>query len=134
MSRTGTWELLGQLLSAGAAFFDLAYIAPQLATIGGVFRGTLVFSTTPAAAVGLAGLGFSSLASFVGVVLGQLRESDDIGAALMSWVAFAVLVVGGVGFYSLTTSSVVVLLIGGASGVLSALGVLIISQRRRSLF
>ena len=133
MTRTATWEVIGQLLSAGAAVFALAYAAPELATIGGILRGEIVFSTTPAGAVGAAGLAFTSMASFVGGVLGPLREpKDNIGAALMFWIDFAVLVVGGAVFYALSTSSVVVLLIGGASGILTALGLLIITQRQRS--
>ena len=82
--------------------------------------------------VGLAGLAFSSLGSFVGILLGELRQPEDnIGAALLFWVDFAVLVIGGIAFYALSLSSVVVLLIGGASAVITGLGLLIILHRQR---
>jgi hypothetical protein len=130
--KTETWEALGQLLTAGAAIFGLAYAAPELASISGVLRGAIVFSTAPAGAVGLAGLAFSFVGSFMGMLLGELRQPDgNIGAALLFWVDFAVLVIGGIAFYALSLSSVVVLLIGGASGVLTGLGLLTILQRQR---
>jgi hypothetical protein len=130
--KTETWEALGQLLTAGAAIFGLAYTAPELASISGVLRGAIIFSATPAGALGLAGLAFSSLGSFVGILLGGLRQPDgNIGAALLFWVDFAILVIGGVAFYALSVSSMVVLLIGGTSAVLTALGLLIIIQRQR---
>jgi hypothetical protein len=132
MPKTETWEALGQLLAAGAALFGLTYAAPELASISGILRGAIIFSTTPAGAVGLAGLTFTSLGSFVGLILGQLRQPDDnIGAALLFWVDFGVLVVGGIAFYAMTLSSIVVLLIGGTSAVLTGLGLLIIIQRQR---
>jgi hypothetical protein len=130
--KTQTWEALGQLLTAGAAIFGLIYTTPGLASISGVLRGAIIFSTTPAGALGSAGLAFSSLGSFVGILLGELRQpNDNIGAALLFWVDFAVLVIGAVAFYSLSFSSMVVLLIGGASAVLTAMGLLIIIQRQR---
>ena len=132
MPKTETWEALGQLLTAGAAIFGLIYAAPELASISGVLRGDIIFSTTALGAVGLAGLAFSSLGSFVGILLGELRQPEDnIGAALLFWVDFAVLVIGGIAFYALSLSSVVVLLIGGTSAVLTGLGLLIILHRQR---
>jgi hypothetical protein len=132
MPKTGIWEALGQLLTAGAAIFGLVYAAPEVASFSGILRGAIVFSTSPTGAVGLAGLTFSSLGSFVGLILGQLRQPDEnVGASLLFWADFGVLVVGGVAFYALSLSSVVVLLIGGTSAVLTALGLLVIIQRQR---
>ena len=133
MPKTEAWEALGGLLVAATAFFDLAYVAPGMATLGATFRGVIVFSTTPAGAVGLAGLAYSALGGFVGVVLGQVRgPGENVGAALLMWIDFAVLVVGGAAFYALSPSSTVVLLIGGMSGALTTIATMVVVQRRRA--
>jgi len=132
MPKTETWEVLGGLLLAGAAFFDLAYIAPAVTKLSPTFGGVIFSATSPVGAAGLAGMAYSAFGGFVGVVLGQVRGTDDnIGAALLFWVDFAVLVVGGVASYLVSPSPTVMLLIGGMSGVLTTLGLLAILQRSR---
>lgn len=124
------WEVLGELLSAAAALFGLAYAAPSLASLSASFRGLVLFSTTPAGALGLAGLVYTGLGSFVAVVLGQVKHPDEsIGASLLFWIDFIALAVGDVVFYALQPSDAAVALIGGVSAVLATLGILVIVQR-----
>lgn len=125
----GVSEFLGQVLTAAAALFALAYEAP-IVSFAVTFRGAVSFGPTPEAALGIAGLSVAALGSFVGITIGQVkRPGDNIGAALLFWVNFLVLLVGDVLFYVLQPSDAVTLLIGGVSGTLTALGLLIIVQR-----
>lgn len=133
LPKTESWEVLGGLLISAAALFDLVYAAPGVATLIATFGGVRLSAASPAGAVGLAGLAYSALVGFVCVVLGQVRGPDDnVGAALLFWIDFVVLVIGGIAFYALSFSSTVVLLIGGMSGVLTTLGTLVILHRRRA--
>lgn len=130
MSSGQTWEALGQLLTALTALTGLAYAAPGLVTLSASFRGVVLFSATPASALGLAFLLYSGVGSFAALVLGQVRRSDgSIGAALLFWIGFVALALGDALFYALQPSEALVLLIGGASAVLVTLGTLVIVQR-----
>ena len=130
MPKTGEWELLGQLLGAGAAFFGLVYESPNIFALAPTFRGVVIFSPSPEGAVGLAGLALAGLGSFVGIVLGQLRQADgDIGASLLFWVNFVVLLLGDAIFYALQPGAAVVMLVGLASAVLTSIGLTVTLQR-----
>ncbi|MDG6957711.1 MAG: hypothetical protein JRN13_06650 [Nitrososphaerota archaeon] len=130
MPRVGAWESLGQLLSAGAAFFGLFYESPRLAALAFTLRGVVATSPSPEGAVGLAGLSVAGLGSFVGIVIGQLRQPDgNVGVSLLFWMGFVVLVLGDALFYALQPASVVVMLVGLISAALTGAGLMVALQR-----
>ncbi|MDG6982635.1 MAG: hypothetical protein JRM74_04185 [Nitrososphaerota archaeon] len=130
MPRVGAWESLGQLLSAGAAFFGLFYESPRLAALAFTLRGVVAASPSPEGAVGLAGLSVAGLGSFVGIVIGQLRQPDgNVGVSLLFWMGFVVLVLGDALFYALQPASVVVMLVGLISAALTGAGLMVALQR-----
>ena len=130
MPRVGAWESLGQLLSAGAAFFGLFYESPRLAALAFTLRGVVAASPSPEGAVGLAGLSVAGLGSFVGIVIGQLRQPDgNVGVSLLFWMDFVVLVLGDALFYALQPASVVVMLVGLISAALTGAGLMVALQR-----
>ncbi|MDG6987289.1 MAG: hypothetical protein JRN71_05950, partial [Nitrososphaerota archaeon] len=80
--------------------------------------------------VGLAGLSVAGLGSFVGIVIGQLRQPDgNVGVSLLFWMGFVVLVLGDALFYALQPASVVVMLVGLISAALTGAGLMVALQR-----
>jgi len=86
---------LGLLLALGASAFGLIYVTPDLASLTLGLHPTLTFSIGADAALGLAGLALTALGSLAAIVISQLKPSgDDIGATLLVWTNFIVLVLG----------------------------------------
>jgi hypothetical protein len=126
----GGWLLLGQLLTAGGSFFGLIYAAPSLATLGGIFRGGIVISLGPAAALGLAGLALTGLGSFAAIIVSQPWSPDgNVGALLIFWTDFIVNLLGDALFYLVQPTASAVLLVGLSSAFLTTLGLFVIVQR-----
>ena len=130
MPKVGAWESLGQLLSAGAAFFGLVYESPRLVVLVLTLRGVVASSPSPEGAAGLAGLSVAGLGAFVGIVVGQLKQPDgDVGVSLLFWMDFIVLVLGDALFYALQPAAVVVMLVGLISAALTGVGLMVALQR-----
>jgi len=129
LPRLELWELLGQLFSAGGSAFGLIYGATALSAMRLTLRGP-IFTISPEASLGLAGLALTGLGSFAAIVVGQLRPPEgNVGALLLFWTDFAVLVLGDVVFYVLEPSATTVLMVGLLSAALTAVGLLVIVRR-----
>lgn len=127
-----TSELLGQVLTAGAALFGIAYEFPLSANPAVTFGGVVFLGSNAGGALGIAGLSVAVLGSFAGIILGQLRPPDrSRGASLLFWTNFAVLLFGGILFYAVQPPVVIVALIGVLSAFLTTLGLVVIVRRPR---
>lgn len=132
MIQTHRWELLGLLLTLGASAFGLIYVTPDLASLTLGLHPTLTFSIGADAALGLAGLAMTALGSLAAIVISQLKPSgDDIGATLLVWTNFTVLVLGDVLFYA-GYSEGPDLLVGLVSAALTVAVLMVISGRGRA--
>ena len=130
--QTQRWELLGLLLTLGASAFGLIYVAPSLASLTIGLRATLTFSVGVDAALGLAGLALTALGSLAGIVISQLKTSvGGIGAALLIWTNFVVLVFGDSLFYGGYAGGSD-LLVGLVSAALTVAILMVISGRVRA--
>jgi hypothetical protein len=129
--KSETWELLGLLLTAGGSLFGLTYGSVSLGTPVFTFRG-VVFAGSPEAALGLASLALTALSSFTAIVIGQFRRSsNNAGALLIIWTDFIVILFGDILFYLYLPQAGEVMLIGLASAVLTAVGLMVIANRPR---
>jgi hypothetical protein len=132
--RLEQWELLGLLLSVGAALFGLVYVAPALVTLTVSFRGVAGFSASIQASVGLAGLALTALGSLGAMVIGQFKPAGaGLGGSIIIWTNFVVLALADMVFYLGETEDTVVLLFGAASAFLTIVGLLVISRRTLAL-
>jgi hypothetical protein len=130
MRNLGTWEAVGQLLSAGAAFYGLVYIAPNLVLLALSSR-SLQFVTSPEGAAGLAGLALAASGSFVALILSQIKSADSgVGVTLLFWINFVILAFGDILFYFVAPAATPVMLFGGASAVITVIGIMVITQRQ----
>jgi len=128
--RVEAWELLGLLLTAGGSVYGLTYATPSLVALAQLFRGSITFSISPEASVGLAGLAFTILGSFAALFLGQIRPAgSNIGASLVMWTDFIVVLFGDILFSSGYLEATSILLVGLASAVLTIFGLLAIVRR-----
>jgi hypothetical protein len=131
MPRTGTWELLGLLLTSGGSAFGILYAAPNLASLTFTLRAPVSFSISAEAAMGLAGLALTALGSLVAVLMGQLKPpGNNIGALLIIWTNLVVLILGDVLFY-LGYLGGTDILVGLVSAGLTTATLLIIAGRPR---
>lgn len=132
MPQIQKWELTGLLLALGASAFGLIYAAPGEASLTLGFRGALSFSIGVEAALGLSGLALTVLGSMAAIVISQLKApGGDIGAALVFWTDFIVLVVGDVLFYGGYVGGTDIL-VGLVSAALTVAGLMIVSGRGRA--
>ena len=130
--QTQRWELLGLLLVLGASAFGLIYVTPALASLTIGLRATLTFSVGADNALGLAGLALTALGSLAAMVISQLKTSGgSIGAALLIWTNFIVLVFGDALFYG-GYSGGSALLVGLVSAALTVAILMVISGRERA--
>jgi hypothetical protein len=131
LPNTRVLELLGELFTAGGSLFGVAYSMLPLAVLTATFRGGVGFSTDAQAALGLAALVLTVFGSFAALIIGQLRASEaDVGASLVFWTNFAVVLLGDVVFYWLQPSATAVMLVGLISAALTVAGLLVIAQRQ----
>jgi hypothetical protein len=125
------WELLGLLLASGGSAFGLIYATPGLATLTYSFRGPVAFSLDPESSLGLAGLALTAFGSLAAIVMNQLRPpGSEVGASLIVWANFVVLLLGDVLFYAGYLEGTI-LLIGLVSAALTVVSLLIIAGRPR---
>jgi len=130
--QTQRLELLGLLLSVGASAFGLIYVAPALASLTIGLRATLTFSVGVDAALGLAGLALTALGSLGAMVISQLKTGGSgVGAALLIWTNFIVLVFGDVLFYGGYTGGTD-LLVGLVSAALTVAILMVVAGRGRA--
>ncbi len=133
MLQTTRWELLGLLLTLGAAAFGLIYAAPGLASLTLAARASVTFSITAGAALGLAGLVLTVLGSLSAIVVSQLKvPGSDFGAALIIWTNFIAVVLGDILFYAGYTGGTD-MLVGLVSAALTVTGHMVISGRGRAV-
>jgi hypothetical protein len=126
------WELLGLLLTSGSSVFGLIYATPSLATLTITVRAPATFSLSPEASLGLAGLALSALGSLAAIIMNQLKPpGGQVGASLIIWANFVVLLLGDVLFYAGYLEGTT-LLIGLVSAALTVVGLLIITGRPRA--
>ena len=124
------WELLGLLLTAGGSLFGLISATPSLATLALGFRGVVIYSASSQASLGLAALALTALGSFTGIFVAQLKPpGSNIGALVIIWTDFVVLLIGDALFYLGLLEATTVMLVGLATAVLTVVGLLVIVQR-----
>jgi len=129
LPQTHRWELLGLLLILGASAFGLLYAAPGEASLTIGFGAHASFSIGAEAAVGLAGFALTVFGSLAAIVISQLKApGNDIGAALIFWINFIVLVMGDALFYGGYVGGTDIL-VGLVSAALTIAGLMIISGR-----
>lgn len=110
----------------------MIYAAPDLASLTFALRGPVAFSISAEAAMGLAGLALTALGSLVAVLMGQLKPpGNNIGALLLIWTNFLVLVLGDV-LFSLGYLAGTDILVGLVSAGLTTATLLIIAGRPRA--
>jgi hypothetical protein len=123
------WELLGLLLAAGASAFGVVYAGPSTATLSLTIRA-IEFHPTPEAALGLSSLALTAFASFAAIIIGQLKPAgNNIGASIIVWTDFVVLLIGDALFYLGNLDPAVLLLVGLSSAVLIVIGLGVIVRR-----
>jgi hypothetical protein len=132
LPKLGTSELLGLFLTSGASAFGLFYAAPELVRFTVTFRGLAAFSMGAQDSLGLAGLSLSALVPFAAIISQQLKSSEgsNIGAALIIWTNFVVVLIGDVLFYFAYVQGTI-LLIGLVSATLTLAGLVTILGRPR---
>ncbi len=129
MPRMEEWELLGLLLVAGGAIFGVAYGVPGMTTLSLTNRA-VGFHLDAEAAMGLSALVLAALTSFAAIVVGYLKPAgNNIGATIIIWTDFVVLLVGDVLFYLGYLDAPIILLVGLASAVLTMIGLGVIVRR-----
>ena len=132
LPQTQRWELLGLLLTLGASAFGLIYVTPALASLTIGLRAILTFSVGADNALGLAGLALTAMGSLAAIVIGQLKVPvNSIGAALLIWTNFIVLVFGDALFYGGYWEGSA-LLVGLVSAALTVAILMVVSGRGRS--
>ena len=96
-------------------------------------RGPVTFSLSPESAVGLAGFTLTILGSLAAIVTGQFKPAgSEIGASLIIWTDFIMLLFGDVLFYAGYLEGTVIV-VGLVSAALTTLGLLVISGRSRAI-
>lgn len=133
MPKLGTWELLGLFLTSGGSAFGLFYAAPDLVRFTVTFRGLAAFSLGAQDSLGLAGLSLTALVSFAAIIAQQLKppEGSNIGASLIIWTNFVVVLIGDVLFYFAYVQGTV-LLVGLVSAALTLAALMTIVGRPRA--